>query len=65
MLLMQIRADPALKQIPVIVSTAQSMQSTLLAAKDAGANGYIVKPFTKETLERSIREIFDSGVAWQ
>src|SRR4051812_27119851 len=34
MLLMQIRADPSLKHIPVIVSTAQSMQATVLAAKD-------------------------------
>jgi two-component system chemotaxis response regulator CheY len=43
-LLKEIRADPALERLPFITVTAESSLANVTAAKDAGANGYIVKP---------------------
>jgi two-component system, chemotaxis family, chemotaxis protein CheY len=50
-LLKEIRADPDLERVPVIMVTAESALTSVIAAKDAGANGYIVKPFNGATLK--------------
>src|SRR5258708_10234813 len=44
-LLKAIRADPDLQRLPVIMVTAETTRENVLAAKEAGANGYIIKPF--------------------
>jgi two-component system chemotaxis response regulator CheY len=53
-LLETVRADPILRHVPIIVVTAESQVATVNAARDAGANGYIVKPFSGETLKQKI-----------
>ena len=56
-LLRQIRADPALKDTPFIMVTAESKTENVLAAKEAGVNNYIVKPFNAETLKAKIASV--------
>ena len=50
-LLKEVRADDALKQVPFIMITAESKTENVIAAKEAGVNNYIVKPFNAETLK--------------
>ena len=45
-LLRNIRADAALKSLPVLMVTAEAKKENIIAAAQAGANGYVVKPFT-------------------
>jgi two-component system chemotaxis response regulator CheY len=59
-LLKEIRADPARKELPFIMVTAQSTTENVTAAKEAGVNDYIVKPFTAETLKRKIEGVCGS-----
>jgi two-component system chemotaxis response regulator CheY len=59
-LLKQIRADPALERLPVIMVTAETALASVVAAKDAGANGYIVKPFNGATLKDKIVAVLAS-----
>ena len=61
MLLERVRADPALSGIPIIMVTAESDLAHVTAAKTAGANGYIVKPFTGETLRAKIAGVSVGG----
>ena len=61
-LLLEVRADPALKGMPFIVLTAESSLATVTAAKEAGASNYIVKPFTGPTLKKKINEAFGSNL---
>ncbi len=56
-LLAQIRADEHLKSLPVLMVTAEAKKENILAAAQAGASGYIVKPFTKATLEEKVMKI--------
>ncbi len=56
-LLTQIRLDPALKLLPVLMITAEARKEDLVLAAKAGASGYIVKPFTKATLEDKVAKI--------
>jgi two-component system chemotaxis response regulator CheY len=56
-LLREIRADPALKTLPVLLVTAEAKKEDIVAAAQAGASGYIVKPFTKATLEEKMQKI--------
>jgi len=56
-LLRQIRADGALKTLPVLLVTAEAKKEDIIAAAQAGASGYIVKPFTKATLEEKLAKI--------
>jgi two-component system chemotaxis response regulator CheY len=56
-LLAAIRADPALKALPVLLVTAEGKKEDIINAAKAGASGYIVKPFTKATLEEKITKI--------
>jgi two-component system chemotaxis response regulator CheY len=60
MLLKAIRADPDLERLPVIMVTAETTRANVLAAKEAAANGYIVKPFNGETLEDKIAAVLAS-----
>jgi two-component system, chemotaxis family, chemotaxis protein CheY len=56
-LLSQIRADDALKHLPVLMITAEARKEDIVMAAQAGASGYIVKPFTKATLEEKVAKI--------
>ena len=57
-LLQEMRADPALSEIPFIMVTAESKTENVIAAKKAGVNNYIVKPFNAATLKSKIDAIF-------
>ena len=56
-LLRQIRADDTLKHLPVLLVTAEAKKEDIVTAAQAGASGYIVKPFTKATLEEKLNKI--------
>ena len=58
-MLKQIRADDAMKTLPVLMVTAEEKKENIVAAAKAGANGYIVKPFTAATLEEKLNKIFE------
>ncbi len=58
-MLKAIRSDPAVAATPVLMVTAEAKKENIIAAAQAGANGYVVKPFTVVTLEEKIRRIFD------
>ncbi len=53
-LLKEVRADDRLKATPFIMVTAESKTENVVAAKQAGVNNYIVKPFNAETLKQKI-----------
>lgn len=57
-LLKAVRADANLKDIPVLLVTAEALKENVVEAVKAGVNGYIVKPFTAETLKEKIDAIF-------
>jgi DNA-binding response OmpR family regulator len=57
-LLKQVRADPVLSTTPFIMVTAESKTENVIAAKQAGVNNYIVKPFNAETLKNKIDAVF-------
>lgn len=56
-MLNEIRGDPALKHLPVLLVTAEAKREDIINAAQAGASGYIVKPFTRATLEEKIAKI--------
>ncbi|HEY9381187.1 MAG TPA: chemotaxis response regulator CheY [Burkholderiales bacterium] len=56
-LLRQIRADAELKHLPVLLVTAEAKKEDIVTAAQIGASGYIVKPFTKATLEEKLNKI--------
>jgi two-component system chemotaxis response regulator CheY len=56
-LLKAIKADEALKHIPVLMVTAEARKEDIVLAAQSGAAGYIVKPFTKATLEERVQKI--------
>jgi two-component system chemotaxis response regulator CheY len=58
-MLQNIRADPALAKLPVLMVTAEAKKENIVAAAQAGANGYVVKPFTAATLEEKLTKIFE------
>ncbi len=53
-LLKEVRADEKLKATPFIMITAESKTENVIAAKQAGVNNYIVKPFNAETLKKKM-----------
>jgi two-component system, chemotaxis family, chemotaxis protein CheY len=57
-LLKEIRGDPSLAGIPFIMVTAESKTDNVIAAKKAGVNNYIVKPFNAQTLKSKIETVF-------
>ncbi|MDX9690030.1 MAG: response regulator [Proteobacteria bacterium] len=56
-LLKEVRADEKLKGTPFIMVTAESKIENVAAAKEAGVNNYIVKPFNAETLKQKISAV--------
>ncbi|MFA7505402.1 MAG: chemotaxis response regulator CheY [Burkholderiaceae bacterium] len=58
-LLAAIRGDAALKHLPVLMVTAEARKEDIILAARGGASGYIVKPFTKATLEEKLVRILD------
>jgi len=58
-LLQKVRADAALKHLPVLMITAEAKKENIIAAAQAGASGYIVKPFTAATLNEKLVKIFE------
>ncbi len=59
-LLRKIRSDPALKHLPVLMVTAEAKRENIIEAAQAGASGYIVKPFTAATLDEKLKKIFQN-----
>lgn len=57
-LLKEVRADPNLATTPFIMITAESKTENVIAAKKAGVNNYIVKPFNAATLKTKIEAVF-------
>jgi len=57
-LLQQVRSDPGLGGTPFIMVTAESKTENVIAAKKAGVNNYIVKPFNAQTLKAKIEAVF-------
>ena len=59
-LLRNIRSDEALKKIPVLMVTAEAKKENIVAAAQAGASGYLVKPFTAATLDEKLNKILQN-----
>ena len=57
-LLQKVRADAELSALPFIMITAEAKTENVVAAKQAGVNNYIVKPFNAETLRSKINAVF-------
>lgn len=57
-LLRAIRADEQLKHLPVLMVTAEAKRENIIEAAQAGASGYVVKPFTAGTLNEKLQKIF-------
>ena len=57
-LLKEVRSDPGLSRTPFIMVTAESKTENVIAAKKAGVNNYIVKPFNAATLKNKIEAVF-------
>ena len=58
-LLQAIRRSPQLKHLPVLMITAEAKKENIIAAAQAGASGYVVKPFTAATLAEKLEKIFE------
>ena len=58
-LLRAIRADAKLKHLPVLMVTAEAKRENIIEAAQAGASGYVVKPFTAGTLDEKLKKIFE------
>ena len=58
-LLQQIRHDPNLKQIPVLMVTEDGMQENIVAAFKAGLNAYVVKPVEVKSFAEKMKNIFE------
>ena len=62
-LLKAVKADDSLKHIPVLMVTAEARKEDIVLAAQSGAAGYIVKPFTKATLEDKVNKIMQKLAA--
>jgi two-component system chemotaxis response regulator CheY len=62
-LLMAVKKDEGLKHIPVLMVTAEARKEDIVRAAQEGAAGYIVKPFTKATLEEKVQKIMQKITA--
>ena len=58
-LLRVVRADANLVKLPVLLVTAEARRDQIVLAAEVGVNGYIVKPFTAQTLKEKIEKIFE------
>lgn len=57
-MLKNIRADANLKHLPLLMVTAEAKKENIIEAAQAGADGYVVKPFTAAVLEEKLNKIF-------
>ncbi len=63
-LLKAIRNDPKLAKLPVLMVTAEAKREQIVEAAQSGVNGYIIKPFTAETLKDKLTKVFERlGIA--
>ncbi|HEX6707070.1 MAG TPA: chemotaxis response regulator CheY [Albitalea sp.] len=62
-LLAAVKKDEGLKHIPVLMVTAEARKEDIVRAAQDGAAGYIVKPFTKATLEEKVQKIMQKLMA--
>jgi two-component system chemotaxis response regulator CheY len=56
-MLRAIRAEESIRHLPVLMVTAEARKENIIEAAQAGASGYVVKPFTAATLEEKINKI--------
>ncbi|HEY0973735.1 MAG TPA: chemotaxis response regulator CheY [Solimonas sp.] len=57
-LLKNIRGDARIAKTPVLMVTAEAQREQIIEAAQAGVNGYIIKPFTAQTLKEKLDKIF-------
>ena len=62
-LLQAVKADEQLRHLPVLMVTAEARKEDIVMAAQSGAAGYIVKPFTKATLEQKVQKILQKIAA--
>ena len=62
-MLKTIRSEPNLSKLPVLMVTAEAKKENIIAAAQAGASGYVVKPFTAAVLEEKLNKIFEKLTA--
>ncbi len=58
-LLREIRADAKFRTLPVLMVTAEAKREQIIEAAQNGVNGYIIKPFTAQTLEEKLNKVFE------
>lgn len=58
-LLKAVRADDRMKDMPILMVTAEAKRDQIVEAAQAGVNGYVVKPFTAAVLKEKIEKIFE------
>ncbi|MCK8067269.1 chemotaxis response regulator CheY [Cobetia sp. 1CM21F] len=58
-MLRRVRANPATTTLPVLMVTAEAKKENIIAAAQAGASGYVVKPFTAAVLEEKLGKVFE------
>ena len=58
-LLKAVRANPKLESLPVLMVTAEAKREQIMEAAQAGVNGYVVKPFTADTLKEKVDKVFE------
>lgn len=59
-LLKAVRADARLARLPVLMLTAEAKREQIIEAAQAGVNGYVIKPFTAETLKAKLDKMLAS-----
>jgi len=60
-LIKAVRADAKLSKMPVLMLTAEAKREQIIEAAQAGVNGYVIKPFTAETLKEKLDKILGGG----
>ena len=58
-----VRSDPDLKDLSIVMLTAEATREAVTSAAQAGVNGYIVKPFTAATLKEKIEKILSRNLS--
>src|SRR5260370_3302784 len=64
-LIKAVRADAKLAKMPVLMLTAEAKREQIIEAAQAGVNGYVIKPFTAETLKEKLAKILSQGKSAQ
>jgi two-component system chemotaxis response regulator CheY len=60
-LIKAVRSDTKLSKMPVLMLTAEAKREQIIEAAQAGVNGYVIKPFTAETLKEKLDKILGPG----